>query len=469
MSGFESPFSHKGKIFLSLFGVNCTNKLRFELQYKVNDLSAFEREVEITFSYDEIKKDIDKEVLKQTKEIELSGFRKGKVPLSIIKKMYGDSLEYEASEKLANSKFWEVADEKELNPINQPRLTDIKFKPGEDLYFKVKYEVIPVIEVKDYTGLDIEVPLLEAKEEDVEHELKHILKANSITEDVDTVGEHNNFLINIEVQKVDENGTPIESIKPETLDVDLSNERVNSEIIENARGKKVGDNFKFAFKNENNIKKDDGSEEKKEENFFYTAKLNSIKEIKLPELNEEFIKKVTKDKFSNETELREGISIDVQNYYNQRTDDYVRDKLLNSIIEKNDFDPPLSMIKNALENIIQQEQENYKKSGYGKLNKEEAEKIYYKSAERQVKWYLIKKAIIEKENITVTDEDLREMAKKDAVSTGLPEEKLINYYKSSNLHEKLADKKLFDFLKEKSTVKKINPEDFKNKETKENK
>jgi hypothetical protein len=124
---------------------------------------------------------------------------------------------------------------------------------------------------------------------------------------------------------------------------------------------------------------------------------------------------------------------------------------------------------NVLENIIKQEEENHKKSGYGKFNKEEAGKRFYNSAVLEVKWFLLKRAVLKKEGIEVTDDELKELAKNDAVKTGLPEEKLINYYKSSNFLEKLLDKKLFDFLREKSEIKKVKPEDFKNKEIKENK
>ena len=120
------------------------------MEVKINDVSTSEKEVEVSYTYDEIKNDIDKEVIKRSKKIQVPGFIKGKVPPAMIKKMFGDSLELEASEKVANERFWNIANEKELKPIGQPVLTDIKFQPGEDLSFKVKYEVIPELEVKDY-------------------------------------------------------------------------------------------------------------------------------------------------------------------------------------------------------------------------------------------------------------------------------------------------------------------------------
>ena len=105
------------------------------MEYKINDISLTEREIEISLPFDEIKTDVETEVKKQTKNIQIAGFRKGKVPPTLIKKMYGDALEYEASEKVANHQFWEIAKENHLHPIGQPAMTDIKYKPGEDLIF----------------------------------------------------------------------------------------------------------------------------------------------------------------------------------------------------------------------------------------------------------------------------------------------------------------------------------------------
>jgi len=168
------------------------------LDIKINDLSLSEKEVEVSATYEEVKKDIESEVAKQSKKIQIPGFRKGKVPASVFKKMYGDSLEYEASEKVSNKLFWDVAKEKDLKPIGQPQLIDIKFNPGQDLYFKVKYEVLPVLDVKDYEGIEIDVPEFLTKDEEVDAEIKYILNANRILEETDVVGEDNNYLLDVE-------------------------------------------------------------------------------------------------------------------------------------------------------------------------------------------------------------------------------------------------------------------------------
>ncbi len=438
------------------------------MEYKIKDLTESEKEVEVTLPYDEIKKDIESEVLKQSRNIQLPGFRKGKVPLSMIKKRFGDALEYEASEKVANARFWEVSKEKDLNPIGQPQLIDIKFNPGEDLFFKVRYEILPEIEVKDYKGNKIELPDFKVKDEEIEHEIEHILKANSTNEDAEAIGDNKNFIINVEVQRVDENSNPFEGAKPETLDIDLTNERVNSEIVENSKGKKAGETFSFTFQDEHTHKVGD-KEEKHAENLHYNAKINSIKKIIMPELNEELIKKATKEKLSTEEELRDGIKKDIQGYYDQKVDELLRDKLLQLIVEKNDFTPPQTMVRNVLDDLVKREEEAQKKAGYGKFNREDVEKKLLKTAELEVKWFLIKRAVVKKENLSVNDDDLKELAKKDAEKTGLPEDKLINYYKTSNISEKLLDNKLFDFLKEQNEINKVDPEKLINKKEEETK
>ena len=439
------------------------------MDVKINDVNASERELEATFKYDEIKSDIETEVQKQTKKIQLPGFRKGKAPISVLKKMYGDTLEYEASEKVANNRFWEISKEKELKPIGQPFLKDIKFNPGNDLYFKVLYETYPTLEIKDYKDLEIEIPDFQVKDEDIEKEIEYIIRANSTKEKTEIVGDDGNYLLDLEITRIDEKGEIFKNSKPEKIQIDLSNEKVQREIVENAKGKKKGETFGFSFKDNRTIKNSEGKEEKIEETYNYRANINGIEKIIPPELNEELIKKVTKDKVTTEEELRADIKKDIQGFYDQRMEEVLNSKLISKIIKNNDFDPPKTLVYNILNELVKHEEEHAKKEKYKAFNKEETTKRLLPNAENEVKWFLIKSEIQKKEDIKISDEDLKELAKKDSEKTGIDIEKLMNYYKSSNYGEKLLDKKLFDFLKENNKIKKVNPEKFSKTEEKETK
>jgi len=434
----------------------------------VNDVNSSEKEVEIKLSYDEIKEDIQLEVKQQTKKIQLPGFRKGKVPPTMAKKMYGDALEHEASEKVANARFWDVAKENNLNPIGQPVMTNLEFKSGENLSFKVKFEVLPVLDVKDYTGQDIEIPDLKVTDEEVQKEIDHIIKSNSTTEEVEQAADGKNYILDVEMLRLSDDGNPIGDGKGDDLQIDLSKEEIKPEILEKAKGKKAGDSFTFTFDEKRKIKNQDGKEEDVKENYNYKALVKSVKKITLPELNEELIKKVTKDKFSNEADLRSEIKKDFTNYYAQKTDEFTHRKLIGTITKSNDFTPPSTMVNNILEEMVKSEEERLKKEGMHNFTSKDLKKHLHPSAENEVKWYLIKNEILKKEKLEVTDGDLEELAKKDAEKTGLPVEKLVSYYKTSQQSERFLDKKLLDFLKEKNNISKVDPEKLAQTEKEEN-
>ena len=437
------------------------------MELKINNISISENEVEVTFPYEEIKSQLESEILKQTKKIQLPGFRKGKVPVSMLKKMYGDSLEYEASEKIASDKFYSISKDKHLHPIGQPTITDLKYNPGENLFFKVKYDVLPELEVKDYTNLEIEIPHFQVKDEMIETEIQNILKSNSTNEPAEVVGEGKDYLLDVEFKRVDDKGEPYPGSAPENLTIDLSNERVQKEIVENAAGKKVGETFTFTFVDEQAGKKEGEQEQKTSEIFNYSALIKGIKKIILPELTEEFVKKVTNNKASSEIEMREQIKNDYLNYYNEQEENLTIDKLIDKIVKNNDFVAPKSMIASFLEDTVKREEEESKKRGYKKFDKKAAEQRLRNFSELEVKWFLISDAIKKKENISVSDDELNELAKADAEKTGIAIDKLISYYKSSNYTEKLTNKKLFTYLKAQNKINIVEPEKLSQTDKKE--
>jgi trigger factor len=431
------------------------------LKFSINEINNSEREISIELEYEEFKEDLSKEVKKQANSIQLPGFRKGKVPEKVLKSRFGDALEYEASEKVANSQFWKFADENNLKPIGAPVLTDLQFNPGKDLNFKVKFEVIPTLDPKDYTGLDIKVPEYIVTDHEVEHEIDHILKENSTTEITDAVGDDEFFIIKVELQRVTESGEPFEGSKPETLDIDLSNHHVQKEIRDNAKGKKVDESFTFSFIDEKNKTDESSTEEKSTETYHYTALIKEVKKIILPELNEELVKKLSKDKFTSVEQYKQSIKDNISNYYAQRTEEYTVRILINTIINKNDFTPPLSVVQNVLNEMIKQEEEKGKRYGMKKFDKNLLKENLLPSAQHEVKWFMLKDSIQKKEKLELSDTEINDLAAKEAEKTGISAEKMLNYYKSSGIASKLADKKLFDFLKEKNNIIKVAPENQK--------
>ena len=177
-------------------------------------------------------------------------------------------------------------------------------------------------------------------------------------------------------------------------------------------------------------------------------------------MNDELVKKVTKEKVSKVTDFREDIQKDIQSYYAQQSEEILKGKLITKIIKNNDFNPPTTLVNNILDQIVKNEIEHQKKHGVNNPDINALKERYQKTAENDVKWFLLKDDIIKKENISISDEELKELAEKDAEKTGISVEKLLNYYKNSGQNERLLDKKLFDFLKEKNNIEKVDPEKY---------
>jgi trigger factor len=426
------------------------------LELKLNDVNTSEKEVEVTYTYDEIKDDLEKEVKKRAKNIQIPGFRKGKAPLQYIKKIYGDALEYEASEKVANTKFWEIAKEKDLNPIDTPVITDIKYEPKSDFFFKIRFEIMPVIDARDYKDLEIELPRMGIRDEDIDHEIKHILNSYRELKDTDSVGDGGQDIITVDLVRLDENNNEIEGTFTEKLQIDLSNEKVQPEIVENSKGKKTGETFTFTFQDERTVKNLKEEEEKVVEKFIYRAEINEIKKIELPELTEEFLKKHFGEKVTSEQELREEIRTNLQNYLDKQVEDLHRSKLIENILEKNPFEPPHSMVHRYLDQILKIEEDRAKQQKKPFDRHEMSHKLH-SVAEFELKWHMLKENIKEKENILVSEGELQETAQKEAERTGITVDKLLNYYNSSGFKNNLADQKLFDFLKNNNSVKFVEP------------
>jgi FKBP-type peptidyl-prolyl cis-trans isomerase (trigger factor) len=131
---------------------------------------------------------------------------------------------------------------------------------------------------------------------------------------------------------------------------------------------------------------------------------------------------------------------------------------MSSIVNNNEFKPPASLVNNVLQELIKQEEENGKKIGMKNFDRDALKERLFPSAEFEVKWYLLKNLIQKKENLEFSEQELNDLAAKDAEKTGIAIEKLINYYKSFNISERLVDKKLFDFLREKNNIVKVAPE-----------
>lgn len=419
---------------------------------KVKETELHEHELEVTLAYDEIKNELDQAYRKESKTIQIPGFRKGKAPRHMIKKLYGEAIEYKASEEIANKKFWDVVEEKELKPISTPQLTDLDFVPGEKLAFSVKYEVKPVFDPKDYKGIEIEKPIFKTTDEMVDREVDGLIKSKAAFEEAEKV-EDKTFKITVILQGLDENGEPIENNRSENMAIDLSQEGVSEEIVEKSMGKKAGDKFEFTFIDEHKH----GDETHKQE-FRYEAEITKVEKLVLPEITEELVEEISSKKAKTIEEFKAQIRENIEKYNESQSENIFSNTMLGKVVENNEFTVPQGYVQVLLDRMVQQEME------YAERQKQKVEESYLREqlktrAEFSARWQIVMENIARVEELTVEDADIEKIAEKEAEKTGLPVDKLVNFYKESGRKDALLEEKVIEFLKANVKVKEIDPED----------
>ncbi len=430
------------------------------MEIKINELTNSQQEVEVNLLYNEIISEIEKAYSEERKSIAIDGFRKGKAPMSMIKKLYGEAIEYKASEKIANKKFWDVVDENNLKPVSTPQMTDIDFVPGTKLSFKVKYEIKPKLELKNYKNLEIEKPIFKIKDDDIEKEINYLLKPHFKFEEADQVIDKL-FRITVNLQRIDSQGVPMIGSRNENMQIDLSDEKVNIQIVDNAQNKKVGDSFNFSFVDEHHH-----GEELHREEFTYTAEITMIEKIVKPELTEELIKKLSANKASTLDELKSMLYKNFEEYYKKQSEEIVNNNLLGTVVKNNDFIPPQGYVSSIHRRLVDLERENSKRYKTPHFDEDAVTGYYKPRAEWNAKWQIILENIAAAENIKVENSELEELAKEEADKTGISAAKLVKYYKDTNRSEMLLEEKVVKFLKENAKIKEVDAEE-KSKEKKE--
>ncbi len=423
------------------------------MEVKVNQLSDATQEVEVNLTYDEILPDIEKAYQEEKKKIEIDGFRKGKAPIAMIKKLYGEAIEFQASEKIATNKFWDVVDKENLKPISTPQIIDIDFQKGSKLFFKVQFEIKPKLDLKNYKNLEIEKPIFKVKEEDIDKEINYLLKPYSKFEPAEVVDDKE-FRITVNLQKLDDQNLPVIGQRSENMVIDLSDDKVNQQIVENAKDKKVNETFSFTFVDEHYH-----GEELHREEYKYESQIVKIEKLIPPELNEDLFKKISKDKAKSMDELRDMFRNNFSEYYTKQSEEIFTNNLLNEVVKNNDFTPPPGYVDSVHRRLIEIEKENAKRYKMKDIDENAIAEYYKPRAEWNAKWQIILENLAEIENIKVEDSELEELAKQESEKTGITVQKLIKYYKDSNRSEVLREDKVVNFLKNNSKVKEVDTEE----------
>ncbi|MBA4312983.1 MAG: trigger factor [Chlorobiaceae bacterium] len=414
------------------------------MEITITDKTSVEKEILIIADKSELAPHIEEAYKRYQPKIEIKGFRKGKAPLHLIKSMHGESIEYSELDTIASDIYRQVIKDRDIHPIGEPALIDVDYKPGENLSFKVKYEIKPVFELQQYTGIPIEKIKHTVSQKEIDEEITRIRKANHTTVEAQKATDSEHILMT-DIQPVDESGTPIIGKKTTDTKIYLASESLYPEIRDALIGCSVGETKKVKIEREH-------EDHKHTENLEITVK--KIDQIVPAELTDELVKKVTKDKVATVQDFTSQIKKDIENYWIENSDRKFADNLINELVKKHTFDVPESLVKSILDSFVEELKYQYP----NKTLPQSFDEKKYREENReyalfQAKWFLIREQIIEKEKLKVEDADLDLQAEKEAGKVGIDKARLIEFYKTSNsVQERILTDKLMATLKNSAVV-----------------
>jgi trigger factor len=420
------------------------------MEFKVNKVDEVKQEVEIEITYADLTPFFEKAYKKFQKKAEIPGFRKGKAPLSILKRMYGDMIEQGSLEDVANDLYKKYLDDNHVHPLGEAALVDMDYEQKSLFKFKVKYEVKPELNLADYKGIGVTKTLHRIDEKTIDEEVKYMQSKHVTYEEADKA-DGDEFTITMDVQKLDDTGIDIIGQRDKDVKFYLNDPQINKEFKEQLEG---------IAKGEERVLMLPGQEEEKIEKYKVFA--SKIEKVIFPELGEEFFKAIYKDSDVKTTEeFRNKVKEDLEGIYKNISDQEVRNNIVNELIKLNDVTAPDALVENILTSYIEDvKNQNPKRQLPSDFDEEEYRKTKRVDAILQVKWYLIRDKIIELEKIEVTDADLEPVIEADAKKYNLPVDKIRKVYENNqDIKYRILDDKLMDFLIANAKIKEVEHKD----------
>ena len=425
------------------------------MQTTIKQIGPVEYELDITATAEDLAPEFKKALREQRARIHLKGFRPGKVPLSLVKKMYGKDLAHGVVDKSVQETYEDlVLNSDEHDVLGQPKITDLEYEMDGDLHAVIHFGVRPEIALQDLSGETVDTLIHAVTDDEVEEEIERLLedKADFAPVEDEPIAEAD--LVVYDLQEVDQaTRMPLLGKRDEDQTIYLDDPSVDESLLMSALrevllGAKAGKVVHFHFEHD---KAHDGLIESLEHAHFFEATIKEVERRDILELDEEFVKDITNERLDDVAAFREEVRKQLENSWQKRAREFLEGNITERMLELHPMPVPESVIELYLDSYIEdikrrnrdQLPDNFPLEAFKEANREEVEK--------RARWMLIHDALVDAEELDVTNEDLEQFfeqeAEKDENFTAV---KLRQYYESrrliDSLEQRLLNQKVFDLL-----------------------
>lgn len=394
------------------------------MQVSVETTQGLGRRVTITVPAADIQKAVDSELKKAAKTVRIDGFRKGHVPMSMVKQRYGMSVLNDVLGDLMQRNFINAIIENKVNPVGAPDYKPEQYKEGEDFVYSVEFEVFPEIELKDLESIEVVKPIVTVKDEDVDNMLETLRKQQAEWKDKE--GE----VVAEDRVTVDFNGSidgeEFEGGKAEDFVLAMGQGRMIPGFEEGLIGHKAGEEFTIDV----TFPEDYHAENLKGKKAQFAINLKKVEERELPELTEEFIKRFGIADGSVDglrAEVRKNMERELKNAIRTR----VKSQVIDGLVKANEVDVPAAAVDSEIEVLQRQAAQRF--GGDEKQALQLPRELFEEQAKRRVIVGLLLGEVINSNELKAEDERVKALIDEMASAYEDPSEVVEFYNKNEQL------------------------------------
>lgn len=399
------------------------------MQVSVETTEGLGRRLSITIKSEDITKAVDKELINTAKKVRIDGFRKGKVPLKIVEQRYGASILQDALSDLMQRNFIDAIIQEKLNPAGAPTYIPTEYKNGEDYTFTVEFEVYPEIKIKDLDKIEVEKPVAEVVDADVETMVETLRKQQGTWKVVKKTAKEQNRVTLDFLGKVD--GAEFEGGKADDFALVLGQGRMIPGFEDAIIGHKAGDEFDINV----TFPEDYHAENLKGKPAVFSASLKKVEELELPELTEEVVKRFGIADGTVES-LRAEVRKNMQRELNATIRNKIKTQVIDGLVKNNDIEVPSALIDREIDVLRQQAVTRF--GGNVKQSMDLPKELFEAEAKRRVLVGLLFSEIIECNKLKADEAKVQSLIDEIATAYEDPKE-VVDYYRK--------DKKAMDNIR----------------------
>jgi len=432
-------------------------KVVSDLCVKLEDISQVKKKISFEIPWAFVKEELENVYRDIGKKAKIKGFRPGKIPRKILENNFKADAEGEAITNIVNKYYWQELDDRKIVTLSRPEVDQHGLKENADFSFSASFETEPVFEPSGYQHMELEKIKISVSEEDIEKRLHEIRKMFATMQDVteDRQAVMGDFVTIDFTGTLD--GESLPELKAESFLLELGSKRLIPGFEEKVAGMRKGETreINLTFPTDYSEKKMAGKD------VIFTVALKGLKEQKLPEIDDNFIKNF--DKYNTLDDLKNDVRQSMEEQCKRQSDLELQDKIMEAILKVNEFEAPQSLVERQIFYMISDTQKRMKSAGMDEKNAMDLSlrmhDQFKQDAEKTVRSFLLLKKIAEKEAITVSEDDIdnhiKELAEIHHTDYEVVKSAYDNEERMNSLKSEIIQKKVFDFIRHQANIKVI--------------